>query len=493
MSGYPIVKNPMLPSPPPKRLTRSHLFRTFSNVSAIKASVSTNNFYKFMSQSLMQISNAKATVKLTSSRRIMPDQKTPIPTERVVLSNVIKKSDILDKAESTLEPIVHYNGPYYTMDQLPKEKLNWIREEHTSGFLGQNLKNNSSNYGQYTVLCKPYTSSQAITMKGPMKRSNEPKGTFYMRILQVTNTDSSKPCKYRCSVQINDEFCMSRYVKSEKRGKNSTEANFDETFLFDIAEPTTVTISLYAQSTSSKLFGIKHKEQDTCVGEESLNVTLIPSEKHLQRFEIHNKSNSDKYSAYQVLAVFGMYLSQRAQVVLEKTVLISDYVTVYVQGSMAPKRERFWAVLRGTQLEMRDFEYRENRPPRYVIPLDNLMEVFYPVLDEDDKHQIMNESHCLALQFSEGCLSPSEESRILSDPDSFEYRMYILSDTAEDADDWFNSLQYVLSIFNELHTESPEDDFLSIIDENISPGLRYSKQHLKENSVHKTVPMQLLW
>ncbi|KAI9016235.1 hypothetical protein CLU79DRAFT_764070 [Phycomyces nitens] len=496
MTSYPTIKNPLIPSPPPKRISRSRLLSSFSSSSTLKTSVSTSTFCRFMSKSLLQLSNAKVGVLMTPTRRIMPTSKPLSSHSDLILADDKKKKDIFGKAKASVEPAVHYNGPCYTIDQLSDEKLAWIRQEHTAGFLGQNLKNTLSNYGRFIVLCKPYASSQAITNSHHIvKKPHGPKAMFYLRILQVTNTESSKSCKFRCSVQVNQEFCMSSYVTSEKRGKSSTEANFDETFLFDVSEPTTATISLYSQPRSASVFNIRGRADDICVGEESFHITLDPKEKHFQRFEIHDKSQPNKYSSYQVLAVFGMYISQRAQILLNDTILIADYVTVYVQGPMAPKRERFWAVLRGVKLEMYDFEYREARPTRYILPLDTLVEAFYPNMNKDDRHQMMNESHCLALQFSENSLSPFDEKSVQDDLDSFEYRMYMLADTAEGSHDWLNALNFAASIFDELHNEThgnmDNGSFTNSQDSDLD--MRYSISSCTDHSNLKTIPAQLLW
>ncbi|KAL0086969.1 hypothetical protein F4703DRAFT_1927835 [Phycomyces blakesleeanus] len=483
MTSYPTIKNPLIPSPPPKRMSRSRLLNSFSSSSTIKASVSTSTFCKFMSKSLLQLSNAKVGVLMTPTRRIMPTPNPPSSHSDLVLVDDKKKKDMFGKVKSSVEPVVHYNGPCYTIDQLAEEKLAWIREEHTAGFLGQNLKNTLSNYGRFIVLCKPYASSQIITNSCQIvKKTHGPKAMFYLRLLQVTNTDSSKSCKFRCSVQVNQEFCMSSYATSEKRGN-------------DVSEPTMATISLYTQPRSASLFNLRGRADDICVGEESFHITLNPKEKHFQRFDIHDKSQPNKYSSYQVLAVFGMYISQRSQVLINDTVLIAGYVTVYVQGPMAPKRERFWAVLRGVKLEMYDFEYKEARSTRYILPLDTLVEAFYPNLNKYDRHQMMNESHCLALQFSENSLSPYDEQNLQENLDSFEYRMYMLADTAEGSHDWLNALNFAASIFDELHNEShgnmDNGSFTNSQDSDL--GMSYSISSCTDPNNLKTIPAQFLW
>jgi hypothetical protein len=54
------------------------------------------------------------------------------------------------------EPLVHYNGPHQTLESLPVEKLNWIKDEPTSSL----VKNPLTNYEQSIVLRKPVTRSQ---------------------------------------------------------------------------------------------------------------------------------------------------------------------------------------------------------------------------------------------------------------------------------------------------------------------------------------------
>lgn len=171
------------------------------------------------------------------------------------------------------EPLVHYNGPYHTLESLPVEKLNWIKDEQTSTL----VKNPLTNYTKSIVLRKPLTRSQtypaalnASSYSRPLQP--KPKGMFYLRgmcayvcvcvdaniqhalVLQVIATDTSKSklppspletCSnvilipftarlFRCGVQINQETCLSSYVTSEKTGKHSSIAQFDETFLLQV-------------------------------------------------------------------------------------------------------------------------------------------------------------------------------------------------------------------------------------------------------------------
>jgi len=79
------------------------------------------------------------------------------------------------------EPLVHYNGPYQTLESLPAEKLNWIKDEQTSTL----VKNPLTNYTKSIVLRKPLTRSQtypALTSNAYSRSlQTKPKGMFYLR------------------------------------------------------------------------------------------------------------------------------------------------------------------------------------------------------------------------------------------------------------------------------------------------------------------------
>jgi hypothetical protein len=166
MSNYPKIRNPLLPSPPLSasrsvKFRKSELFSTLSlsTTATLKSSISAVSIRGFMSQTINQISTASS--RIGSNRRIMP---TNTSSKFLSKSSTDKGFDIISKSsrskhvpeESEVEPLVHYNGPVHTLESLPVEKLNWIKDEPASAF----VKNPLTNYNRSIVLRKPLTRSQ---------------------------------------------------------------------------------------------------------------------------------------------------------------------------------------------------------------------------------------------------------------------------------------------------------------------------------------------
>lgn len=168
MSNYPTIRNPLLPSPPTSssrsRFRKTELLSNLSlanTSSTIKTSMSTASIRSFMSQTINQLSNASSTFRFGPNKRIMPSTpSTTISTNflsKSVTDHIINKpSKKKDLQNTTCEPLVHYNGPFHTLESLPMEKLNWIKDEQTSVF----VKNPLTNYSRSIVLRKPLSRSQ---------------------------------------------------------------------------------------------------------------------------------------------------------------------------------------------------------------------------------------------------------------------------------------------------------------------------------------------
>lgn len=150
MSAYPTIRNPLLPSPPPSA-TRSKFpgkdllsSLSLSTTATLTTSMSTSSIRSFMNQRLSQI-------RIGQNRRIMPSGMHKSMTDKHDLKYYSMKKESLEN-----EPLVHYNGPYQTLESLPVEKLNWIKDEQTSSL----IKNPLTNYNKSIVLRKPVTRSQ---------------------------------------------------------------------------------------------------------------------------------------------------------------------------------------------------------------------------------------------------------------------------------------------------------------------------------------------
>ncbi|KAI8329904.1 hypothetical protein BD560DRAFT_379154 [Blakeslea trispora] len=328
MSNYPTIRNPLLPSPPSMR-------RKSFSADSLRSSISTASIKSFMNQ--LSTTAVAASTRMHHRRKIMP----------LMPKSVTEKSMVNHRY--TLEPLVHYNGPFHTLESLPTETLYWIKDEQTSTL----VKNPLTDYQRSIVLRKPIS---------PM---------FYLRILQIISTHSSKTRIYRCGVQVNQETCISSYATSEKTGKHSSIAQFDETFLFDIEQQTTATLTVYAQTKNSHIFQKAKKE--ICLGTETIPLDLSPKAKTTERIVLCDDLQN---TTFQLLVVYGTYMSHRTQNMMNNTILFEDFVTVYIQTGMVPvsnrlysivhinsycfkRMDRFWGVLRGVQFELYDFEYKE--------------------------------------------------------------------------------------------------------------------------------------
>ncbi|CAO0797865.1 unnamed protein product [Mucor circinelloides] len=495
MSNYPTIRNPLLPSPPMassrSRFRKSDLLSnlSLSTTATLSSSISTASIRSFMSQTMSQISNASTTFRIGHNRRIMPHGSSSQIMHKSATEKMISTKKTAKSMDN--EPLVHYNGPYQTLESLPAEKLNWIKDEQTSTL----VKNPLTNYTKSIVLRKPLTRSQtypALTSNAYSRPlQTKPKGMFYLRVLQVIATDTSKTRLFRCGVQINQETCLSSYVTSEKTGKHSSIAQFDETFLFDVDDQTTATISIYAQNKSSNLFQSRHQKQEICLGKESIHIALHPKSKTTERFVLNSNPSAGQSNDIQLLVVHGTFVSRRTQNMLNNTILFEDFITAYVHTGMVPRWDRFWGILRGVQFELYDFEYKENRPPLYVIPLDHFISAFDPSEEDGEEIRIDIGARGIALQFTENAISKSKRDWVVDD---LECRMYLLPESSAAAREWESKFNYVASIFDEVRgwdTNSSNDSY----HENNSDTDTYSydDDDDDEDDEANSVPLKLLW
>ncbi|KAI8890240.1 hypothetical protein K501DRAFT_328618 [Backusella circina FSU 941] len=441
MSGYPTIRNPLLPSPPiqQRRFRKSDLLSnlSISSSAGLKSSISNASLRSFMSQTIHSISHVSSSLRI--NKRIMP-----VPPV---------KSVSIDNFQPHEEPIVHYNGPYHTWESLPEEKLLWIKDEQTAAC----VRNPLSSYNKSIVLRKPLTRSKTFSSLTKSNKLFKPKAMFYLRVLQVIATDSSKSRLFRCGIQVNDEVCLSSSVISEKTGKHSSIAQFDETFLLliphvsDVDSPSHATINIYAQKKSKNIF--TSNKGEVLLGKENINISLQSKSKTMERFILNNDN-------FQLLVVYGTFLSCRSQNMLNNTILFEDYITIYVRTSMIPRWDRFWGILRGVQFELYDFEYKQNRPPLFIIPLDNFISAFYPSEHDGEELKVDIGPRGIALQFTERAID-KEERRWLED---LECRMYLLPETSAAARQWETKFNYIATIYDEVKEcesfsdESEQDD-----------------------------------
>ncbi|KAI9277202.1 hypothetical protein BDA99DRAFT_495136 [Phascolomyces articulosus] len=452
MPDYPTVKNPLLPSPPPSRRLGSGASTSLS----IKG-LSSASFRNFFSRSFHQLSTAGTQIRLGGSThtRIVPS--TSLSSDTKKRPSLLKKESVsvsrsLSTAPTTVktsaagtnkngDPVVHYNGPYDTLDQLPDEKLAWIKREPVSA---EGLRHPLLDCSESIVFRKPITRSQTFPLVQQPISVAAPKATFYLRVIQIASQNASKlifiECYFRCSVQVDNCICSGEHIVAEKCGKHNIQANIDETFLFDIDQPTNATLKVFTQPKPS-IFKVRaHSQEETMIGKEEFKVSVQSSDKVLRRIILGSNL------ACQLLVIYGTYVSSGAQVLLDNNCIYAGYITVYIRGRVTPKWERFWAALHGTRLLLYDFEYKDTRPLLYEIPLDFFVHVSHPPTD-DDERQVDVGSLGLALQFTEHALN-KHDLRYLEETTLFECRMYVLPDSMSMSRDWEQAFAYVASLLN---------------------------------------------
>jgi hypothetical protein len=148
MATYNTIRNPLLDNEDSK----SHSHQRFKG--------STSSFKSFISQSYLHMSNTGARI---GGRRIVPsfskDKKkhqngslkkngsiASLSTNQSQRHRVKQRNDLS-------EPLVHYNGPLETLDQLPQEKLDWITKESTDS---EELRQPLLDYPRSIVFRKPH-------------------------------------------------------------------------------------------------------------------------------------------------------------------------------------------------------------------------------------------------------------------------------------------------------------------------------------------------
>ncbi|KAG1109958.1 hypothetical protein G6F42_015483 [Rhizopus arrhizus] len=458
---------------------------SLSTTATLSSSISTASIRSFMSQTMSQISNASTTFRIGHNRRIMPHGSTRQIMHKSATEKMISTKKTAKSMDN--EPLVHYNGPYQTLESLPAEKLNWIKDEQTSTL----VKNPLTNYTKSIVLRKPLTRSQtypALTSNAYSRPlQTKPKGMFYLRVLQVIATDTSKMKKLASIAPLRNltRHFYCKYTLYTALYDTLTLQNSD------VDDQTTATISIYAQNKSSNLFQSRHQKQEICLGKESIHIALHPKSKTTERFVLNSNPSAGQSNDIQLLVVHGTFVSRRTQNMLNNTILFEDFITAYVHTGMVPRWDRFWGILRGVQFELYDFEYKENRPPLYVIPLDHFISAFDPSEEDGEEIRIDIGARGIALQFTENAISKSKRDWVVDD---LECRMYLLPESSAAAREWESKFNYVASIFDEVRgwdTNSSNDSY----HENNSDTDTYSydDDDDDEDDEANSVPLKLLW
>ncbi|KAI8379806.1 uncharacterized protein BYT42DRAFT_341441 [Radiomyces spectabilis] len=339
MSTFSVIQNPMLdnPSQPPR--TRSRVLNTLASMPLMPVP----SFRNLVNRSLLHMQQ-----HMKNNRKIAP-VVSQSKTEGPKLAKIAM-------ADSKQEPVVFYNGPFQTSDQLSADKLSWIKAVSAE----EPAQNPLTEYKCSVVFRKSFTRSKTYPIAGHTQSYLKPKAMFYLRVLQITGQKEQKNYNLRCVIKVNDETFMGKYAKIEKCGKHNIQANFEETYLVDIEDPTVVSLNLYAQPKGKAMFSSENRRQDRCIGSVSFNVNLFSEQKRLQRFSIINYSDNDcQPTGYELLAVTGTYVSSKSQALIQNRALYDDYVNIYINSKGVPRIERYRAILRGALLELHDFQTQQ--------------------------------------------------------------------------------------------------------------------------------------
>ncbi|KAI9265469.1 hypothetical protein EDC94DRAFT_538950 [Helicostylum pulchrum] len=420
MSTY-SFRNPLLDNAQPDKLKDSH--------SSLKS---------FFSYCQLTSIRSKRIVPTFSSKEI---RKSFIKSSSPSLPG---KHRVKQRSEQS-EPLVHYNGPLETLDRLPQEKLAWITKETSDD---KELRHPLLDYPKSIVFRKPRNLNKAsLGYRDSNDTSNSlrPKATFYIRVLQVINQNSSKPCLSRSSIELNHQIFSGSYAVSQKCGKHGSQANIDETYILDVDRSTTAKLSIYAQpKTAFGSLNPRFRQPEVCLGTQEFKVSMRPTEKKLKRITLQDKETQHQY---QVLVVYGTYVESRVMTLLDNKLIYEGFITVYTRGKFIPRWARYWAALYPGHIELYDFEYKERKKALYKISIKALIDVFHPPTDDDERLVDVG-SLGLALQFSQESFDNSETQLDL------EYRMYILPDDMDRSQEWEQAFMHAASLINEFRFDS---------------------------------------
>jgi hypothetical protein len=153
MATYSAVRNPLLDDDNIKssKLGSNHPFKE-----------STVSFQSFISQSSIKLS--KVGTRLNhSKKKIVPSSSKDHRKKKVSDDSdhhqhqQLQPLQPIKQRNEQSEPLVHYNGPLETLDQLPEEKLNWITKETSDH---KELRHYLLDYPRSIVFRKPHNRNQ---------------------------------------------------------------------------------------------------------------------------------------------------------------------------------------------------------------------------------------------------------------------------------------------------------------------------------------------
>lgn len=116
------------------------------------------------------------------NKKIMPSSPMAIDIPK---SSVVAPISPIRATSTITRSIVHYNGPMRSLDEFPKETMEWLQK----GAVAEGVSLNSQN--DQVVFKKAVSQGKKSNGKGN-RAQFVPKGLFYFRVLQITSKSSAK-------------------------------------------------------------------------------------------------------------------------------------------------------------------------------------------------------------------------------------------------------------------------------------------------------------
>jgi hypothetical protein len=117
-------------------------------------STSTGSLGRFITTSFNRLS----IISRIRKRRVVPQDSKKNETKRPVMHKSATVSSLSDRP-----PIIYYNGPFDTLDQLPEEKFSWITRETVGDTSNEELRHpRLLNYPRPVAFKKPTNKRQSL-------------------------------------------------------------------------------------------------------------------------------------------------------------------------------------------------------------------------------------------------------------------------------------------------------------------------------------------
>jgi hypothetical protein len=105
-------------------------------------------------------------------------------------------------------------------------------------------------------------------------------------------------------------------------------------FIRDVEKPCSTTLSIYAQpKTRLGALNPRFRQPEVCLGSQVFKISMRPCEKKLKRIIIQDTETNNQY---QVLVVYGTFVSSRVMTLLDNKLIYEGFITVYTRGKLIP-------------------------------------------------------------------------------------------------------------------------------------------------------------